>query len=372
MNKRDILDQLIELTELIQNQTTSLASYESRIPQIEIDITMSNLRKCYEYFHKLNIVNQSSVIHSHLKITLDTIQNEPKEPSNLSSNTEPLFAFIENDNTPIVTPPINYEEQHDSNKIITPEVINEDTLDTSIASLNLTHQQPEMPAESIPQPIEEPVIPLTSSTLPEQKPITPSTSFTHPEQEPITPSTSFTHPEQEPITPSTSFTHPENETIVLTEAKSEPLFPADEEMSSKEAPSVTKKSEKNHSPISTGDLFSDNTPTIGESMKPNRPSLAEKFQDNTELKTVEKKISKKPLKDIKEAIGINDKFLLINELFKGNQHHYNQALQFFNLAEGFDEANGMFSRMKTELGWKEDSKATQILAELIQRRHPLE
>ncbi len=344
MNKRDILDQLIELTELIQNQTTSLASYESRIPQIEIDITMSNLRKCYEYFHKLNIVNQSSVIHSHLKSTLDTIQNESKEPSTLSSNTEPLFAFIENDNTPVVTPPANYEEQHDSNKIITPEVINEDTLDTSIASLNLTHQQPEMPAESIPQPIEEPVIPLTSSTLPEQKPITPSTSFTH----------------------------PENETIVLTETKSEPLFTADEEMSSKEAPSVTKKSEKNHSPISTGDLFSDNTPTIGESMKPNRPSLAEKFQDNTELKTVEKKISKKPLKDIKEAIGINDKFLLINELFKGNQHHYNQALQFFNLAEGFDEANGMFSRMKTELGWKEDSKATQILAELIQRRHPLE
>ena len=86
MNKSDIVDQLIELTDLIQHQTNSLASYQSRIPQIEIDITMSNIRKCYEYFHKLNLVNQSSVLQNHLKSSLETIQNEPSPASSFSNN----------------------------------------------------------------------------------------------------------------------------------------------------------------------------------------------------------------------------------------------------------------------------------------------
>ena len=35
----------------------------------------------------------------------------------------------------------------------------------------------------------------------------------------------------------------------------------------------------------------------------------------------------KPLSSLDEAIGINDKFLFIREIFDGNQEPYNQAIQ---------------------------------------------
>ncbi len=343
MNKNDIVDQLIELTDLIQHQTNSLASYQSRIPQIEIDITMSNIRKCYEYFHKLNLVNQSSVLQNHLKSSLETIQNEPS-PASSFSNNEPPFAFIEKQQEPEITTSAPESETHAIEPIT-------ESVNQPIIIQDEPHFNPIPVKEVI--TTEQPIFEKTVENTP-----TPTSTevFTYAEPKEVTP---------EPILPVSS---PAIEPKVEDE---KPLFTAEKVIIPEpvfvEAP---KPANNNTNTIITGDLFADPTPTIGESIKPDRPSLAEKFQDTTELKTLEKKISKKPLKDIKEAIGINDKFLLINELFKGNQHHYNQALQFFNMADGYDEANGMFTRMKSELGWKEDAKATQILADLIQRRHP--
>ncbi len=343
MNKTDILDQLIELADLIQHQTNSLASYQSRIPQIEIDITMSNIRKCYEYFQKLNIVNQGSILQNHLKSTLDNIRNETSTNTTVSNN-EPPFAFIEKQQESELITSAPESETH------TIEPITESEYQPMIIQ-DEPHFNPIPVNEVI--TTEQPIVEKTLENTPNP---TSTEEFAYTEPKEVTP---------EPILPVS---------IPASEPKKEletPLFTTEQAIIPEpvfvEAP---KPANNNTNTIITGDLFADSTPTIGESIKPDRPSLAEKFQDTTELKTLEKKISKKPLKDIKEAIGINDKFLLINELFKGNQHHYNQALQFFNLADGYDEANGMFTRMKSELGWKEEAKATQILADLIQRRHP--
>jgi len=78
-------------------------------------------------------------------------------------------------------------------------------------------------------------------------------------------------------------------------------------------------------PKTTADLFSGTT-TIADSFQ------AEK--DNSIAATV----NPQAVQDLKMAIGINDKFLFINELFEGDPSVYNQAIESINDAGGPDEA----------------------------------
>jgi hypothetical protein len=53
MNKEIIRNQIRELLETITEQVTSLNEYKGKIPQIEFDIILENIRKLYEDLHLL-------------------------------------------------------------------------------------------------------------------------------------------------------------------------------------------------------------------------------------------------------------------------------------------------------------------------------
>ncbi|MCL2682787.1 MAG: hypothetical protein FWE63_04790 [Bacteroidales bacterium] len=76
----------------------------------------------------------------------------------------------------------------------------------------------------------------------------------------------------------------------------------------------------------------------------------------------------KQIRDLKSAIGINEKFLFINELFKGNMKEYTDAIVALSDAETLDLAHEVLIPLKSKYEWREDSAAYITLVDFLQRR----
>jgi hypothetical protein len=75
----------------------------------------------------------------------------------------------------------------------------------------------------------------------------------------------------------------------------------------------------------------------------------------------------KPLANLSEAIGVNDKFLFIRELFNGNPESYEQAIARLNDAENASDAKAI---IMSYTGNKEETEASRQLLELVKRKFP--
>lgn len=109
-------------------------------------------------------------------------------------------------------------------------------------------------------------------------------------------------------------------------------------------------------PKTTADLFS-GSPTIADSFQ------AEK--DNS----IAAMVSPQPVQDLKMAIGINDKFLFINDLFNGDPPNYNDAIEKLNLAEDAQEAMKTLDGFGEQLGWTDRSEAFGRLRKIVQSKY---
>lgn len=97
------------------------------------------------------------------------------------------------------------------------------------------------------------------------------------------------------------------------------------------------------------------------------PSLNEKlFQQKTEIG---ESLNKEPLKDIKKAIGVNDRYIFITELFRGDEAMYERSLKTINHFTIFPEAEFWIQReLKLKLGWQEDHMLVKQFDQLVRRR----
>ncbi len=72
--------------------------------------------------------------------------------------------------------------------------------------------------------------------------------------------------------------------------------------------------------------------------------------------------------DLKKAIPIADKFLFMNDLFKGELEQYNQALDKLNACTNALEARDVFESMKQHFEWDENSKSVKRFADILTRK----
>ena len=100
--------------------------------------------------------------------------------------------------------------------------------------------------------------------------------------------------------------------------------------------------------LSTGD-------TLGEKMMGEDNSLAAKLQQN-------------PGRDLRTVIGINDKFLFVNELFGGSMEKYNKSIDNLNDLKTLNGALIYLNELKIELQWNNSNEAYQKLADLVRRK----
>ena len=97
--------------------------------------------------------------------------------------------------------------------------------------------------------------------------------------------------------------------------------------------------------LSTGEI-------LAEKMMGEDHSLAAKLQQN-------------PVRDLKSAIGINDKFLFVNELFGGSMEKYNKSIDNLNDLKTLNGAMIYLNELKIELQWNSSNEAYQKLKDLV-------
>jgi hypothetical protein len=75
------------------------------------------------------------------------------------------------------------------------------------------------------------------------------------------------------------------------------------------------------------------------------------------------------IKDLKKAIGINDRFVFINELFRGDDAMYERSIKTINNFSAYPEAQYWMEReLKIKLGWDDSRPSTKEFYHLVKRR----
>lgn len=104
----------------------------------------------------------------------------------------------------------------------------------------------------------------------------------------------------------------------------------------------------------------------------------EDTQDDTEEVTHEASIKDNslathlkfsPIANIRDAIGLNDRIMLTNDLFKGSSERFNKAIEALNDFSTISGARIYMSELQVELQWDVESQAYQTLNDLVERRH---
>ncbi len=76
-----------------------------------------------------------------------------------------------------------------------------------------------------------------------------------------------------------------------------------------------------------------------------------------------------PIKDLKKAIGINERFLYLNELFRGDEAMYERSIKTINSFQIYPEAEFWIRReLKLKLGWDDKYNTVKQFDQLIRRR----
>ncbi|HSB92570.1 MAG TPA: hypothetical protein VLC28_05605 [Flavitalea sp.] len=81
------------------------------------------------------------------------------------------------------------------------------------------------------------------------------------------------------------------------------------------------------------------------------------------------RLTDSPIRDLKKGIGVNDRYVFISELFRGDEVMYERSIKTINGFRIFAEAEYWIEReLKVKLGWEEDKPATRHFYQLVKRR----
>jgi hypothetical protein len=108
---------------------------------------------------------------------------------------------------------------------------------------------------------------------------------------------------------------------------------------------------------------------INETIAANGESLNDKLKSSASYKEIGHSIKGTPIKDLRKAIGINDRYVFINELFRGDETMYERSIKTINSFNIYGEAEFWIKReLKLKLAWPDDNEAVQLFDELVKRR----
>ncbi len=97
-----------------------------------------------------------------------------------------------------------------------------------------------------------------------------------------------------------------------------------------------------------------------------RTSLYDSIHDTVTQKNSGPVGQAKPVTSIASAIGINDRFTFIRELFNNDQMAYEETMKILDEASNFNEA---YNYMIQQFDWDMDSETVQLLLDIIRRKY---
>jgi hypothetical protein len=112
---------------------------------------------------------------------------------------------------------------------------------------------------------------------------------------------------------------------------------------------------ENESPI-LADKFSSESNTFND-----KPGIKKNEDDISDV------LKSQPISSLLQAIGLNDKFIFIREIFNGNQEEYSQAISRLEGAGNLTDAKAV---IMSYTGENSESDAVLQLLELVKRKFP--
>jgi len=97
----------------------------------------------------------------------------------------------------------------------------------------------------------------------------------------------------------------------------------------------------------------------------NKKVLGEVIHQPIQYQEIASRLQGKPITNLASAIGINERFLYIRELFGNDAKKYEKAIEIMNNAASFNDA---YNFMIREYTWDMDSEMVQELLELVRRK----
>lgn len=102
--------------------------------------------------------------------------------------------------------------------------------------------------------------------------------------------------------------------------------------------------------------------TLGDVIAQNTQTLADTIAAPTALG---EEISHKSIKSLRQGIGLNDKFLMIRDLFDGDADAYNEAI---DALDGFDDFDDCIIYIAENFAWNADSEGAKFIMQLLERK----
>lgn len=118
-------------------------------------------------------------------------------------------------------------------------------------------------------------------------------------------------------------------------------------------------------------LFESYTPPAPAPKKEAGAQPAVSLNDRLKQQQVEvaQKLGGMPVNDLRQAIGINDKYQFIDVLFNGDKDLYERSIKTINEFRSFQEADHWIQReIMIIQGWQEDNKLVQQFYSLLRKR----
>jgi hypothetical protein len=113
-----------------------------------------------------------------------------------------------------------------------------------------------------------------------------------------------------------------------------------------------------HQPLARelNDVIGHNGSSLNDQLKEDVLELAATLKDS-------------PVRELKKAIGVNDRYVFINELFRGDEAMYERSIKTINNFRILPEAEYWMEReLKIKLGWDDNREITRQFYQLVKRR----
>lgn len=150
---------------------------------------------------------------------------------------------------------------------------------------------------------------------------------------------------------------PEDRPIQPMEQKKETTFEKTDHEASEFITPEPESAVSDNNQKTTFDLFTDSA----------AETLADKLGSNDEA-SIADKMQKSQVNDLRQAIGINEKFLFINELFNGDMGRYNKVIDELNGLETQRGIDAYLLELKVANQWPENNEAFKKLKKLLARK----
>jgi hypothetical protein len=99
-------------------------------------------------------------------------------------------------------------------------------------------------------------------------------------------------------------------------------------------------------------------------------SLNDKISNLSKSDSLANRLQQQPIKNLKTAIGLNERFLFANELFRGDGIEYKRAIEEFNHLESMDSAMKLITHKYGEVySWDFEDRTVLSFLEYLERRY---